>query len=566
MDTELFKNVTLEADKIIEKDISTTSGLLAQSEELRKQFDDFKVKVLIVGPFSAGKTALLNRFLNVDTFVENITPETAIATEIAFGTEEKVKMVKTDGSVENCSILDVDSHDPRNYKKYCYFLRNDMLRDLPDYILVDMPGFDSGVEAHNKALMQYLDEGAAYIMVINCESGCVTQSAAEFLQEIQNYSRHIRFVLTKCDKRTPEDVNDVKVQIEQDLESILGEKVEVLTTSAVNDEELPEKMKGIVDSLVPQELFEGKFKDPVAAYLDRAINGIKIVQSSLNLDTKAIDREIENSQKGLESLKQQLERKRRQVQSSFAKNARTAVISEVRGALENNASSLARAAASGNGEEFQRKVLSIIRPAMMNATKDKVQDMADDILGQLELDVVGSELKPGSLETIGDMQHQAEDFVSALKNLPVEKMVKEFSKSKALYKVIATTAAVLTNVIAPVLELVIIFLPDILSAFFKSRQMAQIEESVENEIIPKICHQLEGPVLEAMETVESDVLENLEKEFEGSMNTQIEGLRALQAKKEKEQADYNEKSSLLEKDIDRLVGLKNQILNVGKAE
>lgn len=561
MDTELFKNVTLEADKIIEKDISPTSGLLAQSKELRNQFDDFKVKVLIVGPFSAGKTALLNRFLNVDTFAEDITPETAIATEIRYGTEEKVDMVKTDGTVETCDILDVDEHDPRNYKKYSYFLHNDMLKNFPEYILVDMPGFGSGVEAHNKALAQYLDEGTAYIMVINCEDGCVTQNAEEFLEEIRNYSRYIRFVITKCDKKTSDGVEEVKEQVCKDLQSILGENVEVITTSAVNDENLMTKMKGIMDSLEPQELFNDNFREPVEAYLDKAISGIEIIQNSLDLDTNTIDQKIEKRQRELNSLTWQLERKQKQIESSFAKNACIEVISEVRTALENNVSSLAGIAVSGNGQAFQQRVLSIIRPAIMNATKNKVQGMAEDILGELEFNVADMGLQPDGKGTIDEAQEHAKEFVDALKELPVEKMVRSFTKNKKIIQTAAVVASILTDVIAPVLELVIVLLPDIISFVLKSLQMTRIRESIERDVIPQICDQLEGPVTEAMKTIENDVLDNLKKEFEESMNTQIEGLQALRTEKEKRQADYNEKSCQLEADKNRLFELRNQILN-----
>ena len=133
-------------------------------ERLQQEIASAKVCMPIIGKFSSGKSALVNTALGYRRKIlqEDITPETAIPAEIVYtDAEDCITIFSKDGVREN---IPVDAY--RNYKADANTvkcariqLRNSFLAEIPDVMLVDMPGFESGFEVHNKAIDNYLVEG-----------------------------------------------------------------------------------------------------------------------------------------------------------------------------------------------------------------------------------------------------------------------------------------------------------------------------------------------------------------------------------------------------------------------
>ena len=69
------------------------------------------------------------------------------------------------------------------------FINAENLKDVGNAIIVDMPGFNSGIANHNKAILRYAGMGNSYILVIDCEEGAIKQNISDFIKEIKNYER-----------------------------------------------------------------------------------------------------------------------------------------------------------------------------------------------------------------------------------------------------------------------------------------------------------------------------------------------------------------------------------------
>ena len=65
---------------------------------LLKESNEFKINILFIGSFSAGKSALLNRLIGKNILEESQAPETAIATELYNSEEEYIVLNKKDGN------------------------------------------------------------------------------------------------------------------------------------------------------------------------------------------------------------------------------------------------------------------------------------------------------------------------------------------------------------------------------------------------------------------------------------------------------------------------------------
>ncbi|GAA7192810.1 hypothetical protein ID0444_03480 [Helicobacter pylori] len=83
-----FLEQVLEVLKEVEIDKTECSILL---ESIQKQ----QLVIPIVGNFSAGKSTLLNRFLEKSVLPTAITPETSLATELHYSANERIEVFQT---------------------------------------------------------------------------------------------------------------------------------------------------------------------------------------------------------------------------------------------------------------------------------------------------------------------------------------------------------------------------------------------------------------------------------------------------------------------------------------
>lgn len=498
-------NILDETKTIVERNHLLTSELNAQFVERRQAIENFKAKILFVGGFSAGKSALINAFLGDYVLEENISPETAVATEIP-----------------------VD--------------------EFPELMLVDMPGFDSGIEAHNAALVQYMGEAAAYIFVIDTEKGTVSQSGIQFLNEIKNYSRFIRFVLTKTDKSTPDDVDAVVQHVGDVLERELDDRPDIVTTFS-RDPEAHDKIKTLLEEFPTERLMLFKLGGELLLLLNQSIDALKVQLSSLEFTARDIDEAIDDRERQKAKLEREMQFHRRELHLKMQSENTMRILDDAEAALRSQLDSLAEAAEQG-GDIFSERVNSILRPVLMQSTREYVGISVNEFV-----DALGN-VNQSDPNELNDKIDTARRTADALKTM-LERGA-DFAKTHDLnkvFKVMSTGLAVLTNVIAPWMELVIIFLPEIvgtLNSLFGRSPQEQIKNKLEFEIIPQMREKLRPVVQESMSEVETQLVEQIERQFNDALEVEIDALERLREEKAQREFDVQSKRAALVEDINSI--------------
>ena len=180
-----------------------------QIDNLQETISEAKVCIPIIGKFSSGKSALVNTLLGYKTEIlkRDITPETAIPAELNYSDEsEVVHIIKNDGTIEPMAVeayrsFDADATTVKSAKLY---LKNSFLEKIPDVMIVDMPGFESGFEIHNKAIDDYLPNSLAYIVAVPADDMIIRSSIGNILKELCLRNMPICVVITKYDKKNDE--------------------------------------------------------------------------------------------------------------------------------------------------------------------------------------------------------------------------------------------------------------------------------------------------------------------------------------------------------------------------
>lgn len=335
-----MENFTAMLDTLVE--IDQRYGLCVERLQLlREESGSAKVCTPLIGKFSSGKSALLNTLLGYGTKLlpENIAPETAVPTELEYvraEPEEPVTICFKENPPLNCSIedyrgmtLDADSTDHVHIR-----LNASTLALFPDVQLVDMPGFESGLEVHNRAIDSYLGNSMAYLVVFPADDMVLRSTMGNILKELCLYDMPLAIVITKCDKEdSGEAFEEKRAALKQSLKRYIGDReASWCLTSSVD---------GKAESLVcflqevqsrAEELRLRKFKailkpemENTGRYLQAQQKGASLSESELTAQMDRLREENAGLQKELAGLFEDFRKKVPQCISSISGELQSAL-------------------------------------------------------------------------------------------------------------------------------------------------------------------------------------------------------------------------------------------------
>ena len=193
--SENFGSIIKETVKqVIESNLLTDETLnkgKQQAQQLLDSIDqNFTIKVPLVGDFSAGKSSLLNALMGREVLPTSIRPETAVSYELYYAPVEVAELYRNGSEISNCTLDEIKTLDVKPGDIVKVHVDNLKIKSLFDkgITLVDMPGSDSGIEAHQKAILSYLQEGSAFVTLVDIEQGSIKGSNLKFMQEILGYN------------------------------------------------------------------------------------------------------------------------------------------------------------------------------------------------------------------------------------------------------------------------------------------------------------------------------------------------------------------------------------------
>jgi hypothetical protein len=491
---------------------------------LKEEARGRELVVPVVGAFSSGKSSMINTLLGAGVLPVAITPETSLATELHFSTEEYAEAVKIDGGTARYAINEMEklTADAAQYGFARLYLNNNRLKEIEPLVLVDMPGFDSPLDAHNKAILIYLDRGCHYIVLSSVEEGTVSKSLMRRMREIDAFDRGFNFFISKSNLRPKETVDELARHYTETIHDFFDNDAPVIPLDNTSAEDVVKVLK----SLNADRVFLNMYRERLNTLCGECIEALNIKISAASKDEKKIAEAVKELNDSIAKMEKKAANDTADIERRYSGGMVQDIIQDVGGALESSIDELVSVAMSGNQEETGRRINDIVRSALTMSVKSKLESVNQQIIIDCSSSIQGLDKIMKDLEIddnyIQNLSAKIQTAFTELQTVLTTASGPVISKGLALgfrgigSAISATTilgggaaaggaalaagglAAATGGLILPIIGIAMIFLPEILGVLFKGsneqKQREAIRSKLAGEIIPGIKRKLRDEI------------------------------------------------------------------------
>lgn len=519
------------------KSINNSYGIDTDGiSKLQAEISEAKVCTPIIGKFSSGKSALCNTILGYNRKIlkEDITPETAVPAEIVYtDSEDMITVIRNDGTYSQISVDDYRKYEANanTVRSVRIQLRNSFLEKIPDVMLVDMPGFESGFEIHNKAIDNYLPQSLAYIIAFPADDMIVRSSVGNILKELCLHDMPLCVVITKYDKCN-DDFEVTFEKMKESLKRFVGDR-EVrycITSSYTGDaEELEEFLKEIQEQ--SQDILSKKYKALVMPILENTQNYLTTTLNGSALSESELDEKEDKLQEQLSSLNSKFSKEQEDFGLQISECVEE-IKSDVQRAMEAEEEKLVAMAL--NNQNINEHLNSVIRNAVTVSLQKKFIPKVEKYLKRVAK-VINS-------ESIGD--------VNISFTFDTDKLNKGMTGS-----IVAVVAGLIIG--APILGLIVgIFMK--LSGDKKREEAKQaIRQKLHSEVFPQVLKEVENGVEMTITKQIKLINTSIEEELTSQKNTLEKAMADLRQQINDEKDKKENLAIDIKADLERIEEIKD---------
>lgn len=281
-----------------------------------------EILIPLVGEFSSGKTSFINAILDNKNLETASKATTATIFEIRCGSDKpKQVIVDLDGNLidaGNETLSNKELQETQVVRVY------DTSRKLdPSIVLVDTPGLSSNDPKHRIALSNYLPNADAILLVVDVNQSA-TRSLISFVKDSQISKRPVFLMLTKCDTKTP---NEVDQQLKNTVEIVGVPETNIICTSSQTGNledffDLVQKIQTQKNQIVNNAINERVklIAEQMKEFIQDLINNIdssKDLESAINEQTRKLKQFNKNIDDLLDDAAEAIENKEEEAIRSF---------------------------------------------------------------------------------------------------------------------------------------------------------------------------------------------------------------------------------------------------------
>ncbi|MFH7765067.1 dynamin family protein [Acinetobacter sp. YH16039] len=519
-----------------------------QLNELLPQIEDFKLRVPLIGAFSAGKSTLINTLIETKLLSTAIKPESNLATEISFHDQEDIRIA---GYIDDIWIRDLNKAELKAQEFEGLYpdghirvvLNHPFLNRIPHLCLADLPGLESKSEAHMQAIHNYIGRSLGYIIVVSSDEGTLKSSIKKFLQELALHKAPVVIVINKSDKRLPEDIDAIKKQVNEEVKKLLKSDNYFEVVSASRNQENVE-LKQVLYHL--EKLSEQRFKDTIMVkfnhHIDNLYTHLTILLNQDNLDEEKLQQKIQQLKQEHQQITAKLSQEKQVIQQQLPR-VLDQVLQHVKNRLNGESDQYARLLIAQ--QSLEHEVNYSVRMAVTEALEQYYQPVIEKYIHRVE-----NELPKLSINDTFHFEQELESnefltvgLTSLMSLLPI------------IFKVVPWGA------------LVVPILGALLKAFMnkaekeqqREQQRQQAVDAVQSQVIPQILEQVRLSIKTVLDQQFQHVSEQVEQQIKDKVEHLDHALVKLMQDLQQNQQQRLVQIEQYRKDLNWLQTLKQKL-------
>ncbi len=528
------------------------------NEAIQKTLDEMetaKVCTPIIGKFSSGKSAMANALLGYTRarklLKEDITPETAVPTEIVYqeGIETGV-IYWNDGREEPIEVGDYRERElaADKVRAVRLKLKNSTLEAFPDVMLVDMPGFESGCEIHNRAIDGYLPQSLAYIITFAADDMTVRESIGTILKELCLHNMPLCVVITKCDKKN-EGFEESLEHLKQSLKRYIGnQSVTYCQTSSRdgNVEELKRFLVGIQHQ--SQGILADHFRQNLSAVLETTESYLDLSLKKRDLSESELEEEEERLEKQFQRIDADYQKERETFEEEV-EDCTEEIVADVEAALRADEGTLISMAMSQR--DIKDRINSVVRNTITTSSERRLRPKVEKYQKRVARCIRGEDI--GEIPVSGVFSLGTEDVSNGNSGM---------QGSNFVFPVLAAVAGALLQL--PPLAIIGAGLLAFFGLGNKGGQKQedareQVRSKLQGEVFPQVMQEVERNVKRAAGEWLEQVNTAIAEEVENKKMTLEKALADLKARISDEAAEREALGASLERDLERIGEIRNDL-------
>lgn len=516
----------------------------------------------VIGGFSAGKSSLLNSFLQEEILSVAVTPETALATELHYSTQEYVEAITPSGQSVRFekSQMEQLKNKASEFSYAKLYLNKQCLKDIEPLVLVDMPGFESPLASHNKAIFEYIRRGVYFVILQSVEHGNITASVRREIDNLLTFERKFSFFLSKSNLKPQSELDEIKSFVQEQLSDYFDYEGQVECIGKDGGTNLAK----IISTLNPNAIVEDLYLTGLKDRFSQIKQTINTHITALSQDKEQNAKDIQDLKNGLQKLEQERDSLIAQVQERYGDTNINKIINGVNNALNRGLNEIAQSYMSGGDSALDSTINSIVKTTLSQEVKTSMEHIGEDVIHafgkQLEdsLSIMQRLSLSDTICNVIDVKKIGSTATTLFTNA-----TESMAKYGGIVGVIGRLGVFISPIVTPLLTAIVSLLPTLVQLLFGDTEQKKLE-SVKNalltQVFPQILAELRAKLPPELQEQTTKLIESISQEFEEQIAQKLQAIESAQGELESKKQEIEQMIATYKETLDSITALANTAL------
>ena len=516
----------------------------------------------VIGGFSAGKSSLLNSFLQEDILSVAVTPETALATELHYSTQEYAEAITPSGECVRFekSQMEQLKNKASEFSYAKLYLNKQCLKDIEPLVLVDMPGFESPLASHNKAIFEYIRRGVYFVILQSVEHGNITASVRREIDNLLTFERKFSFFLSKSNLKPQSELEDVKSFVQEQLSDYFDYEGQVECIGKDGGTNLAK----IISTLNPNAIIEDLYLTGLKDRFSQIKQTINTHITALSQDKEQNAKDIQDLKDGLQKLEQQRDSLIAQAQERYSDTNISKIINGVNNALNRGLNEIAQSYMSGGDSALDSTINSIVKTTLSQEVKTSMEHIGEDVIhafGKQLADTFSTIQRLSLSDAICNVIDVKK--LGSTATMLFTNATESMAKYGGIVGIIGRLGVFISPIVTPLLTAIVSLLPTLVQLLFGDTEQKKLE-SVKNalltQVFPQILGELRAKLPPELQEQTTKLIESISQEFAEQIAQKLQAMEAAQSELESKKQEIEQMIATYKKVLDSITSLANTAL------